>query len=108
MLVKKGYSCSAIVWGWPEGNVPWANQMKFNPSVMVWGGMTGHGLTDLHFVPQEMNFDSDYYIDNILQKIVKLAFNDNVVHRNLFRQLNLGLFQQMVQDVTRPSNQFVG
>ena len=54
-----------------------------------------------------MKFDSDYYTNNILQKIVKLAFNDNVVQRNVFRQLNLGLFQQMLQDVTRHSDQFV-
>ena len=68
--------------------------MKFSPSVIVWGGMTGHGLTDLHFVPQEMKINTDYYIYNILEKIVKPAFNDNVVHGNLFRQLNIRLFQQ--------------
>ena len=66
MLAKKDYSCKVIVWWWPENNVPRADQMKFSPSVMVWGGVTWHGLTDLHFVPQEMKFDSDYYIDNIL------------------------------------------
>ena len=68
--------------------------MKFNPSVMVWGGMTGHGLTDLHLVPQGMKIDSAFYIDNNLEKIVKPAFNDNVVQRNLFCQLNIGLLQQ--------------
>ena len=41
------------------------------------------------FRSTRMKFDSDYYIDNIVYKIVKPAFNDNVVHRNLFRQLNL-------------------
>ena len=66
VLAKEGYSYPVIVWGWPEDNVPRADQMKFSPSVMMWGGMTGHGLTDLHFVPQEMKFNSDYYIDNIL------------------------------------------
>ena len=58
------------------------------------------GLTDLHFVPQEIKLDSNYYIYNILSKIVKPAFNDNVVNRNLFRQVYLGLFQQMVQDAS--------
>ena len=82
------------VWGSQEGNVPRADQMKFSPSVMVWGGMTGHGLTDLHFVPQGMKINSDYYIDNILEKIVKPAFNDSVVQRILFRPPNTGLFQQ--------------
>ena len=38
-LARKGYFCPVIVWGWPEDNVPRADQMKFSPSVMVWGGM---------------------------------------------------------------------
>ena len=80
--------------GWQEDIVLRVDQMKFSPSVMVRGGMTGHGLTDLHFVSQEMKINSDYYIHNILEKIVKPAFNDNVVQRNLFHQLNLKLFQQ--------------
>ena len=25
------------VWGSQENNVPWTDQMKFSPSVMVWG-----------------------------------------------------------------------
>ena len=40
VLAKKGYSWPVIVWGLPEDNVPRAEQMKFSPSVMVWGGMT--------------------------------------------------------------------
>jgi hypothetical protein len=82
------------VWGSQEGNVPRADQMKFSPSVMVWGGMTGHGLTDLHFVPQGVKINSDYYIDNILKKLAKPAFNDSVVQRMLFSAPNAGLFQQ--------------
>lgn len=82
------------VWGSQEGNVPRADQMKFSPSVMVWGGMTGHGLTDLHFVPQGVKINSDYYIDNILKKLAKPAFNDSVVQRMLFSAPNTGLFQQ--------------
>ena len=45
-----------------------AIQMKLSPSVMMWGGMMGHGLTDLHFVIQEILISSDYYIDNFLDK----------------------------------------
>lgn len=82
------------VWGSQEGNVPRADQMKFSPSVMVWGGMTGHGLTDLHFVPQGVKINSEYYIDNILKKLAKPAFNDSVVQRMLFSAPNTGLFQQ--------------
>ena len=54
VLAKEGYSCPVIVWGSQEDNVLRANQMKLNPSVMVWGGMMRHGLTDLHFVMPEI------------------------------------------------------
>ena len=54
VLPKEGYSYFVIVWGSQEGSVLRANQMKLGPSVMMWGGMMGHGLTDLHFVMQEM------------------------------------------------------
>lgn len=82
------------VWGSQEDNVPRADQMKFSPSVMVWGGMTGHGLTDLHFFPPGTRINSDYYIDNILDRLVKPAFNDSVVQKRLFSAPNTGLFQQ--------------
>ena len=49
VLPKKGYSYSTIEWGSQESNVLRANQMKLSPSVMMWGGMMGHGLTDLYF-----------------------------------------------------------
>ena len=39
------------VWGLQEENVPVALQVKFSPTVLVWGGMTATGLTRLHFVP---------------------------------------------------------
>src|SRR4051812_42067402 len=62
------------VWGSQEDNVPAANQMKFSPSVLVWGGMTARRLTTLHFAPSGVRLNSDYYIENILKKIVKPAF----------------------------------
>ena len=54
VLPKEGYSYSTIVWGSQEGSALRANQMKLSPSVMMWSGMMGHGLTDLHFVMQEI------------------------------------------------------
>ena len=81
-------------WGSQEDNVPRADQMKFSPSVMVWGEMTGHGLTDLHFFPPGTKINSDYYINSILNKLVKPAFNDSVVQQRLFSAPNTGLFQQ--------------
>ena len=37
----------------------------------IWGGMTGRGLTGIHFLPQGQTLTADYYINNILQKEVK-------------------------------------
>ena len=54
VLPKEGYSYSTIVWGSQECNVLRANQIRLSPSVMMWGGMMGHRLTDLHFVMQEI------------------------------------------------------
>ena len=54
VLAKEGYSFSVIAWGSQEGNVLRANQMKLSPFIIMWGGMMGHGLTDLHFVMQEI------------------------------------------------------
>ena len=56
VLLNEGYSYSTIVWGSQEGNVLRASQiqMKHSPSIMMWGGMMGHGLTDLHFLMQEV------------------------------------------------------
>ena len=82
------------VWESQEDSVPGSDQMKFSPSVMVWGDMMGHGLTDINFVSQGTKINSDYNIDNILEKLVKPAFNDSVVQRMLFSAPNAGLFQQ--------------
>ena len=55
VLPKEGYSYSTIVWRSQEGNVQRAIHMKLSPSVMMWGGMMGQELADLHFVMQETN-----------------------------------------------------
>ena len=87
------------VWGSQEDNVPPAAQMKFSPSVMVWGGMTARGLTTLHFIPNGIRLNSDYYIENILVKLVKPAFqrnsaDGNIIQVKLFNDNDLGIFQQ--------------
>ena len=64
-----------IVWGSQEHSVPRAQQVKFSPRVMVWGGITAQGLTNLHIIPQKMNVNSNYYIHEILEKEVKPAFS---------------------------------
>jgi hypothetical protein len=61
--------------------------------------MTAHGLTPLHFIPQGARMNSEYYIDNILSKIVKPAFDrisnaGNITERKLFSEKKNGIFQQ--------------
>jgi len=61
-----------IVWGCQESQVPPAYQVKAQNG--FWGGMTGGGLTELHFMPQGQTLTTDFYINNILEKEVKLSF----------------------------------
>ena len=60
-----------IVWGSQESQVPPAYQVKKSSKWIIWGGMTGRGLTGIHFLPQGQTLTADYYINNILEKEVK-------------------------------------
>lgn len=87
------------VWGSQEENVPIASQVKFSPSVLVWGGMTAAGLTRLHFVPQHTSINSEYYISNILKKELKPVYDrldtcGTISKRRLFADNALSVFQQ--------------
>ena len=48
-----------IVWGSQECDVPPAFQVKQSAKVMVWGGMTGRGLTKLHMLPTGQTLTSE-------------------------------------------------
>jgi len=93
------------VWGSQEDNVPPAAQMKFSPSIMVWGGMTARGLTSLHFVPNGERLNSDYYIKNILEKIVRPAFardlgDENITQKSSSLIMLKEYFNRTAQDAT--------
>ena len=60
-----------IVWGLQECDVPPAFQVKQSAKVMVWGCMTGRGLTKLHMLSTGQTLTSEYYINQILEKEVK-------------------------------------
>ena len=60
-----------IVWGYQESQVPPAYQVKKSSKWIIWNGMTGRGLTELHFIPQGQTLTADYYINNMLEKEVK-------------------------------------
>ena len=88
-----------VVWGSQESSVPCAPQVKFSPSVLVWGGISSLGLTKLHIIPNKTSVNSTYYINEILEKEVKPAFQRTVVCSDLtatklFHNNSEGLFQQ--------------
>ena len=58
-----------VVWGSQKSQVPPAYQVKGSSKWLIWGGMTGRGLTNLHFIPQVRNCDSR------LEKEVKPLLN---------------------------------
>ena len=78
-----------IVWGSQESHVPPAYQVKKSSKWIIWGGMTGRGLTELHFMPQGQTLTAEYYINNILGKEVKPLLrrknvNEAIDKRKLF------------------------
>ena len=69
--------------------MPPAYQVKISSKWITWGGMTGGGLTELHFMPQGQSLIADYYINNILEKEVKPLLrrknvNEAIDKRKLF------------------------
>ena len=63
---KKWYCLGSQV-----SQVPPAYQVKKTSKWIILGGMTGRGLTGIHFLPQGQTLTADYYINNILEKEVK-------------------------------------
>ena len=47
------------------------DQVKKSSKWIIWGGMTGRGLTGIHSLPQGQTLTADYYINNTLEKEVK-------------------------------------
>ena len=87
------------MWGSQEHSVPRAPQVKFSPSLLVWGGITARGLTKLHIILQKTYVDSKYYISEICEKEVKSAFSRTKISidltvTKLFSSNCDGLFQQ--------------
>ena len=57
-----------VIWAANRTNIENTPVPKFSPKVMVWGGMSFSGLTDLHIVPQGQSVDQEYYCTQILQE----------------------------------------
>ena len=75
-----------IVWGSQESQVPPAYQVKKSSKWIIWGGMTGRGLTGIHFLPQGQTLTDNYYINNILEKEVKPVLHRKNVNEATDRQ----------------------
>ena len=60
-----------IVWVSQESQVTPAYLVKKSSKWIIWGRMTGRGLTGIYFLPQGQTLTADYYINNILEKEVK-------------------------------------
>ena len=61
-----------IVWGSQESQVPPALiRLKKSSKWIIWGWMTGRGLTGIHSLPQGQTLTADYYSNNTLEKEVK-------------------------------------
>ena len=61
--------------------------------------MTATGLTRLHFVPQHISINSEYYVNNILKKELKPVYNrldtsGTISIRRLFTDNAVSIFQQ--------------
>ena len=50
-------------------DVPCKRSVKFPPKILVAGGMTAGGLTDLHIVPKGRTVNGEYYREKILEKV---------------------------------------
>ena len=66
---------------------------------MVWGGMTGRGLTSLLFILQGQTVTAEYYITKLLEKEVKPHFNrrsttEEPVKQKLFMDKSSATFVQ--------------
>ena len=79
-----------MLFGGSQGSqVPPAYQVKKSPKWIIWGRMTGRGLTGLHFIPQGQTLTADYYMNNILEKQVnrllrRKSVNEAIDKRKLF------------------------
>ena len=88
-----------FAWGSQESQVPPSYQVKGSAKWMVWGGMTGRGLTSLHFIPQGQTVTAECYITKILEKEVTPLFSrrsttEEPVKRKLFTNNSNATFVQ--------------
>ena len=71
-------------------DVLWRRSVKHPPKMLVAGGMTASGVTDLHIVPKGKTIDGQYYRDEIVAIVYAPALNKP----GLFPDPTKAIFQQ--------------
>lgn len=87
------------VWAKNRTEVPPRMALKKPAKVMVWGGMSAQGLTELHVVPQKQTVNTDYYVSEILTKTLLPALqrssrNGSVLERKMVPGMSVPIFMQ--------------
>ena len=63
------------VWAQSRDQVPPIETIKHPAKLMVWGGMTAQGLTELHVMPPKQTVNTVYYVSEILEGSLLPALN---------------------------------
>ena len=87
------------VWAESSTEVPPRTALKNPAKVMVWGGMSAQGLTELHVVPQNQTVNTEYYVSEILTKTLLPALhrssrNGSVLERKMVPGMSVPIFMQ--------------
>ena len=87
------------VWSTDSSKVPPREVIKNPPKVMVWAIMSYRGLSELHFVPPKQTVNSQYYIEEMLEKSYRLAVGrsrktGNILTRKLLPNMSRAIFMQ--------------
>lgn len=87
------------VWAKSGDQVPRIETVKQPAKLMVWGGMTAQGLTELHVVPPKQTVNTAYYVSEILEGSLKPAIKrtrktGGVTERKLVDPMSSAIFMQ--------------
>ena len=87
------------VWAKSRDEVPPVETIKHPAKLMVWGGMTAQGLTELHVVPKNQTVNTAYYVSEILEgsllpAVNRKSSNGGVTEKKIVDRRSEGIFMQ--------------
>ena len=87
------------VWSQNARNIEPIQTVKFPPKIMVWGMMSGTGISELHFLPPKQSVNAEYYIKEILEKsclstLKRRKTTGPVTERKMCRLMSEAIFMQ--------------